>query len=57
MKLTYAQFVDLGERMRLRQDAYFQHRNQSDLVRSKELEREFDKACEDFHQGDLLQDA
>lgn len=53
MKLTYGQFVNLGERMRRAQKAFFDRRDERDLHVSKELEREFDKACADFHQGDL----
>ena len=49
--MTLEELVDLGERMRRAQKAYFDHRHQSDLVRSKELERAFDKAIEEHRKG------
>jgi hypothetical protein len=39
--------VTIGIRMREAQKKYFKTRDRSDLVASKQLERQFDEACRD----------
>jgi hypothetical protein len=46
-----ADIIKLAVEMRTAQKSYFRERSQSVLVRSKELERQFDQAARDFLQG------
>ena len=43
--MTVEELAELVKRMRAFQDAYFKHRNQADLRKAKELERQVDAAC------------
>ena len=52
--MRYEQFLELVERMRRSENAYFKDRNKSDLIRSKELEKEVDAVVGRWRQGWMI---
>jgi hypothetical protein len=50
--MTIQDLADLGHRMRDAQRAYFSWREQKDLLKSKELEKEFDAAVSRILRGE-----